>query len=281
MFNIWFLSGVTAPFDSSNRLITSAFMPPLVLGLIRLTFAVYGVAGIFIKLIIAKDESAGASFSYFSNITYWGITFYLLFSSFHGLAYALRGVYPLAQWPKFLQALHLLLYSTIVNYPFIVTIVFWSLQYGPEKLASPYLAWSNISRHALNALVSVLEVILPRTEPMPWVHAPLLVLMLGGYCAIVYITEANEGFYTYGFMNPTKQGPGKVAGMIVGIGVGSVFLFAIIRLVIMIRCRLTEKDQARPLESRDGPETQAVELVIFRSRQEKEPKDPLRCVEDV
>lgn len=35
--------------------------------------------------------------------------------------------YPLQRWPRALQVLHALLYSTIITFPFIVTIVFWGI----------------------------------------------------------------------------------------------------------------------------------------------------------
>jgi hypothetical protein len=59
---------------------------------------------------------------YFTNLTYWSIGFYMAFSGLHTVIYARRGVAPLQNWPRILQLLHSLFYTTIVIYPFLVYI---------------------------------------------------------------------------------------------------------------------------------------------------------------
>ncbi len=154
----WSLFNVGEPFDVTNRFETSTFLSPTSLGCVRLVLATYGVTSIVVKFAIPGEEGVGVSFSYFSNITWWGITFYHLFASFHTLSYARTGRAPLQSWPRFLQLAHSLLYSTVITYPLMVTIVFWAMQYKPSKFAEPIDAWSNVcdsqsSMHRLGMLI--------------------------------------------------------------------------------------------------------------------------------
>ena len=93
---------------------------------------------------IRSDPSPAQSFSYFSNSSWWGITFYHIFASFHTLMYARNGRAPLQSWPRILQLLHGLLFSTVITYPLMVTIVFWGIQFTPEKFDTVSNTWSNV-----------------------------------------------------------------------------------------------------------------------------------------
>lgn len=171
MSKIYSYFHVHAPFDPDHHFSTSWLVSPLHLAVFRLVIALYGVIGIIVKLLLTgQDKTAGASFSYFSNITYWGLTFYFLFAGLHSLSCSLRGRAWLELWPKWLQLLHGLLYSTIVTFPFLVTIVFWSVQFRPETLHGQLNAWSTISRHALNSVYALFEAVVPRTEMPPWMY---------------------------------------------------------------------------------------------------------------
>ena len=64
------------------------------------------------------------TFSYFTYLTYWGICFYYTFAAVHTGSYWLRGRPFLDQWPRALQEMHSVLYTTIVTYPFLVTSMF-------------------------------------------------------------------------------------------------------------------------------------------------------------
>ncbi|OCL05018.1 hypothetical protein AOQ84DRAFT_414574 [Glonium stellatum] len=240
MSRIYSLFSVSIPFDPTHRFETSPFLHSLVLATIRLTAALYGVIGIIIKLAIAKDESACASFSFFSNITFWGITFYFVFAGMHTMSYALRGNSWLDSWLKWLQLLHSSLYSTIAAFPLLVTIVFWAVQSKPDKFSTSYDAWSNVTRYALNPVFAFFEILISRTEQRPWIHLPCVIILLAGYCGIVYITHATEGFYTYSFMDISKFGPGALARHIVGIGASCTGIFILVRFMICGRLWLTE-----------------------------------------
>jgi hypothetical protein len=85
------------------------------------------------------------------------------------------------------------------------------------------------------------EIALPRTEPLPFLHLVPIVLLLALYLGLAYLTHATEGFYVYDFLNLNEHSDGIVAAYIVGILVGSIVVFLIVRYVIMLRIWITEE----------------------------------------
>jgi hypothetical protein len=96
---------------------------------------------------------------------------------------------------------------------------------------------------------------------MSWIHIPITVVILLGYLGVAYITHATQGFYSthyflskkmytshlytaYSFLDPHKEGK-KLAVFIVGIGIGQIVIFLIVRLIIVVREKLT-KDKTVP-----------------------------------
>lgn len=182
------------------------------------------------------------SFSYFTILTYWGIAFYFLVAAIHTLTYAIRGRPLLDSFPRPLQALHSLFYTTIVTFPFLVTIVYWVLLYENPWFTSEFLAWSNISQHGLNSLFALFEIFISRTNPMLWVHIVWLILILAGYLGVAFITLASQGWYTYSFLDHDEVGGrGIVAGYVFGILVGTIIVFCIVWGIVWVRRWLTEK----------------------------------------
>ena len=115
---------VESPFDPTHRFQTSSFVSPAVLACLRLLLGCYAFSAIFYRIgrSAAVDHSSTTrnSFSYFTNLSYWGIAFYFAVAAFHTGVYALRGKAPLKKWGKVLQWLHGLLYTTVVTLPFLV-----------------------------------------------------------------------------------------------------------------------------------------------------------------
>ncbi|KAG8896191.1 hypothetical protein FRC00_006331 [Tulasnella sp. 408] len=153
--------------------------------------------------------------------------------------------YPLQQWPRFLQLLHVFLACTIFVFPFVVTIVFWALL-ADGAFSNEFNSWKNISVHALNAAFALLEILLSRIVPR-WSNIPILILVLGGYIGVAYITHATQGFYTYSFLDPS-HGAGKLAGYIVGIPVAAIIILAIIKGVCWVRDKIFARRAPRPSE---------------------------------
>ena len=114
-----------APFDISHRFHTSWLLPPLVLAAIRALLSLYCFFAIVYSFAFrgshGQTEANARSSSYFTNITYWSMAFYFAVSAAHTASYALTGTPLLARWPRVLQQLHSIFYSTIVVFPFLVT----------------------------------------------------------------------------------------------------------------------------------------------------------------
>lgn len=244
MGSMYDLLGATQPFDPAHRFTTSWLLPPLLLASIRLFFSLYAFTTIF--FIIGWDDAHHASilvrhsFSYFTDLGYWGLAFYFLFSGSHTVSYARRGNAWLEHWPRSLQAAHSLYYTTVVTYPILVTIVFWAVLYSGHWFSVVFDAWSNTSQHAINTVFASFEIFMTRTSSPPPVHLPLLIIILALYLALAYLTYASEGFYTYDFLDP-DNGDGSVAGYVFGILAAIIVIYGIVWCLIWIRRWATEE----------------------------------------
>lgn len=146
--------GVDSPFDPTHRYATSWLLPPLVLAIIRALFSLYAFVTIF--TIFGYDDSHQLSykarqwFSYFTNLTYCGLAFYSLFSALHTFSYARTGKAWLQRWPRPLQAAHAIFYTTIVTFPFLVTIVYWGVLYKNPWFSDVEEAWTTVRQSLLS-----------------------------------------------------------------------------------------------------------------------------------
>ena len=62
-------------------------------------------------------------------------------------------------------------------------------------------SFDNISMHALNSVFAGLEIILPRSDPHPWLLLVPIIIILALYLGLAYLTHATEGFYVYSFLD--------------------------------------------------------------------------------
>lgn len=149
---IYNLLGVARPFDPLDRYTTSWLLSPILLAALRLLLSLYAFVTIFVVFgwngSHKYSQSSRRSFSYFTDLTYWAIAFYFLFSGLHTLTYATTGISWLKKWPRSLQAAHAIFYTTIVTYPFLVTIVYWVILYKSPWFPLVFNAWSNVRREA-------------------------------------------------------------------------------------------------------------------------------------
>ncbi|KAN0082889.1 hypothetical protein V8E55_008684 [Tylopilus felleus] len=230
--------GVSSPFDPTFHYVTSPVFPPVVLAVLRLVFAVYAL--VTITIILARYQDPGTFFSYFTNLTYIGLVAYFWAAGVQSIAFVLRGrkSYPLQTWPRFLQLLHVLLYSTIIVLPIIVTAVFWSLLASPATFATRYTTWTNVSQHAMNTGFALFEILFTHGGPSPWPHLIPLLVILVCYLGVAYITRATQGFYTYSFLDPGREG-GLLAAYIVGIALGCCLVFVVVKGVCLLRYRIS------------------------------------------
>lgn len=239
-------TGSTEPgFDTTFRLETSWLFSPTVLAILRGLFSLYAFVTLFFIFgwngTHGQSQASERSFSYFTHLTYWGLAFYFLFSAIHTWTYARSGTPLLARWPRFLQVAHRMFHSTIVVFPWIVTIVYWGLLYEDGIFDNRFEVWTNTSQHALNSAYALFEILFPRTAPLPFVDIIPVVIILAMYLGLAYVTEATKGFWVYGFLDNKTNSTGKVAAYIVGILVAAVVVFVIVRYLIMLRVWITEK----------------------------------------
>lgn len=100
--------------------------------------------------------------------------------------------------------------------------------------------------------------------------APLIVI-LGLYLGLAYLTHTTEGFYVYSFLDIQTKGSGTVAGYCVGIFVGCIILFAIVWGLLWLRKWVTESKLGKlgKMQNRrgDGP----AQFVKTASEPEKGP----------
>lgn len=252
-------------FDPNHTFTTSWLLPPLVLSLLRLLIFTYCAATVLTSWIYdgvhARAFLIGQDFSYFTSLTFWGILFYMLVAGVHTLVYARRGRSWLDTWPRWLQALHSFYYTTVVTFPILVTIVYWAVLYDGPWFPVIFDGWSNvrfvsitesyismpecltcnsiqISRHALNTLFCLVEIVLPATNPPPMLHVVGLIFILLLYLGLAYLTHATQGFYVYDFLDPAT-GSGKVTGYCFGIFAGILVIFFVVWGLIWTRRRFT------------------------------------------
>ncbi|KAJ7034634.1 hypothetical protein C8F04DRAFT_1101637 [Mycena alexandri] len=254
----WHRMGVQSTFDPQYKFVSSPVVSPAVLAVIRLVLALYALCTITTILGFDVAEGDGKSFlSYFTELSYIGLTSYYWAAAVQTLFYARYGRYLLRRWPRPLQALHVLLQSTITTFPFIVTVVYWALLSSPQTFATRLSSWQNISIHAMNSAFALLDILLSNAPPAPWLMLPIHIVLLGAYLGVAYITHATQGFYTYSFLNPSKE-HGLLAAYIVGIGVGEAVVFVLARTVALLRQRLAIRrgillaDDAEAGNSKDG-----------------------------
>lgn len=235
----------TNTFDSSHRFETSWLFTPWVLFALRALFCLYTFTVQIFTLIwvgvqpsYGGPEAASLSFSFFTILTYWGIAFYFLFASIHTFGYARSGTPLISRFPRPLQALHSLFYTTITTYPFIVTVIYWVVLFN-DWWVQPYRQWSNISQHGLNSAFALFEIIFPRTNIAPWVHLLYLIIILAMYLGLAYLTHYTRGVYVYPFLDPS-DGKGKLIGYIFGILAACIVVFALRQGLVWLRKWVTE-----------------------------------------
>lgn len=97
-----------------------------------------------------------------------------------------------------------------------------------------------ISRHGLNSLAALLEILLPATRPPPAWHIPFYILLLALYLALAYLTHYLQGWYPYTFLDPSR-GTTRLAVYIIGIFVAACIVLAVAALLVWLRRKVTGK----------------------------------------
>ncbi|KAF2436398.1 hypothetical protein EJ08DRAFT_578633 [Tothia fuscella] len=238
-------SSVPVPFDSV-RFATSWLLPPSVLFILRALISLYLFISVITTLALLNKRNPSTArhyFSYFTSLTYWGLAFYFAFAAAHTGSYWRSGNPFLSRWPKVLQHMHSIYYSTITTYPFLVTIVYWALIY--IGFNDQFEWYKNISEHALNSVFALFEIFIPRTAAPPILHVVPAVIILALYLGLAYVTLASNHFYVYSFLDPKNHSRGVIAGYIIGILVGTIIVFFIVHFVIKGRRWVIEEKMGK------------------------------------
>lgn len=246
-FNFYEILGSPQPFDAQRNYVTSPWFSSTMLAVIRGTIAFYTLFVLLFILIweAVIEDDADTYFSYFTELTYIGICSYYWASFTQTFVYARRlrhsphrnPEYPLQRWPRILQLLHVMLGTTIVSFPILVTIVFWGLLASSTVFATKFSAWSNLSIHALNTVWSLFEMIGTNSPPPRWAMLPFMIFILGLYLGLAYVTYATQHFYPYAFLNPAKE-HSLLAGYIVGIAIAGCVVFSLAKTIMWARTKL-------------------------------------------
>ncbi|THU95013.1 hypothetical protein K435DRAFT_839632 [Dendrothele bispora CBS 962.96] len=248
------LGGSTPVFDPHHKFVTSPFFSSTVLAYIRGLVALYTFSTLLFTLIwqAVVLHTASGYFSYFTELTNIGICSYYWASFVQTTAYVRNGSggrgkgYPLQKWGKTLQVLHMMLGTTIVAYPILVTVVFWGLLRSSSTFANTFFTWDNISLHALNTVFSLFEVLFTNSPPPSWFMVPFVVFVLALYLALAYVTHVTQGFY-----HPQKEHI-KLAGYIIGILIVDLIIFSIVKGIMTLRERFSDTRRRRSQRSRSA-----------------------------
>ncbi|KIW33001.1 uncharacterized protein PV07_04506 [Cladophialophora immunda] len=254
--NVYRLLGYTDPFDKNHTFVSSWALHPVIHGCLRVLLGLYVFTAIIYSYIwfsgnidiyhlhdvdeptyttVIGSSAIGRSFSYFTYLSYYGQGFYFLVTAAHGFFYAKTGTSWLhARFPPSLQVLHSLYYSMVTCFPILVTLTFWCTMYVGPWYTVTFDAWANISVHALNTFMALLEITLPTTEPLPWTHLPFLMTILSLYLGLAYLTRATGGFWVYEWLDP-ELGKWKVVVHVICYSVAIVVIFVFVRYAIWTR----------------------------------------------
>ncbi|KAJ3806095.1 hypothetical protein F5876DRAFT_69233 [Lentinula aff. lateritia] len=211
--------GAPQPFDAHRAYVTSPWFSSMTLAAIRGMVALYTLATLLVILI-------------------WQAT---VLHDADGHSIERTPEYPLQRWPRIFQLLHVMLGTTIISYPILVTIVFWALLASPAVFSTKFGTWSNISIHVLNTAWSLFEMIGTNSPPPRWSMLPCMIIILALYLALAYVTHATQGFYPYSFLNPSTS-HSLLAGYIIGIAVAACIVFTLAKTIMWARTRFAFKN---------------------------------------
>ena len=241
--------GGGVPFDD-DRTVSSPYIRPLHLGVVRLLLGFYGFTAFFVYFCILISQSnkflRKQAWKLIGDImfhSYLGMTSYFLFAGCHSLLFARESRNPLSTWPRTMQLAHILLQTTALTFPLFCTIIYlyWILPSLPGWYTRSLTQWSTITFYMLNTLFSLVELVLSASTPRPWSHLIVIILLLGLYLAFHSILVAASGgkiwIYTVlKYSLPINHG-WISAVRAIGLCVLGGISFCIMQLLLWIKCQ--------------------------------------------
>jgi len=252
--------GVATPFDPDKTFVTSPFTAPSALCINRGIRACYTMTIAIVSLVTsAYDGTFTIWFTDFSKYAYVGASFYFVFAFYHTLIYWRTGRYPLASWPRILQLLYSVLYSSIGVFPGIMTVIYWTISSNSSTFSTPLDIWLNVSLHLASTVFIFTEILTNSIRPLSLAHLFVLELWFLLYLPVVYICAATLGFYPYPSLDPST--PGLLAGSIISMAIAIAAMFLIIQGIASSKLYLLQsKDKPTSKLSKKDPNYTESEL---------------------
>jgi hypothetical protein len=240
-------SGV--PFDH-DRSVTSPYIRPLFLGIIRLLFGVYMLVSFLVYFVILGYQKnkflRRQAWKLLGDImfhSYLAMAGYFLVSSYHTLVYTRRKRSPLSSWTRPLQLAHLMLQTSVFTFPLFCTIIYlyWSLPALPTWHTRTQTLWRTITFYMFNTFFSLTDLFLSASRPRPWSHLIIIILLLGLYLAFHSILVAATGgkvwIYTVFKFSLTINRGWISAVRVFGLCVLASASFCVMQLLLWLKCR--------------------------------------------
>ena len=194
----------------------------------------------------SRSKSAGDELLYFTTLSYWTMAFYFTAAAFHTFEYARTGhTFLENEKNRIAQHMHILLYTTITVFAFVVGVVYWTFLSGSTTGTAneTFDRWSNCSRHVLNMVFAGLELVVSR-HALDWVtaliHLFCLCCFLLLYLAVVRINFVRTGAVPYGFLDPYQHGSAYIVAHCAIIFVITVASLLLVSLFMWFRNVVTE-----------------------------------------
>jgi hypothetical protein len=260
------------PFDH-DRSVSSPYIRPVCLGLIRLLFGTYMLISfiVYFSLLAAQKNKflRKRAWKLFGDImfhSFLGIAAYFLVSGYHTLEYVRKKRNPLSLWNRQFQLAHSFLQTTILTFPLFCTIIYlyWTLPALPAWHTRAQSLWSTITFYMLNTFFSFTELFLSASRPRPWTHLIVVILILGLYLAFHSILVAASGGKVWVY-TVLKFSLVINRGWISAVrAFGLCFLvtvtFSVMQLLLWLKCRYL-RGLKLPQPSVDGIELRKVEYL--------------------
>jgi hypothetical protein len=256
--------------DDENRTVSSPYIKPVYLGLMRLLFGTYMVTSFTVQYVLLVSQKSPflkrQAYKLLGDImfhSYLGLAVYFLFSGGHTLVFAYNKRNPLSTWPRPLQLAHRLLQTTVLTFPLLCTIIYmcWTLPALPAWHTRINTRWSTVTFYMLNLVFALCELVFSASRPRPWSHLIVVVLILGLYLAFhsILLAATHGKIWIYTVLKFSLKINRGWQSVITVLGICSIAIgsFLVMQLLLWIKCRFLGGLRLLPTHNQD---TEAAKL---------------------